>query len=101
MTKAHVVQHTTTQVVAQMATNIKNRMRIRSDNFFGRFVRLSVIKNQMTLTAHNTSAKWDATRSENLTKTRLTTIILNILINCNLVQSWILGSQLFARLKVD
>ena len=70
-TKAHATQHTTTQVVVQMETCVKNRMMIRSDSFWGRFVRLSDIKNLMTLIGHNTSAKWDAIRSENLKKTDL------------------------------
>ena len=37
------------------------------------FVRLSVIKNRMTLIGHNTSANWEAIRSENLIKRKLTT----------------------------
>ena len=62
------MQHTTTLFVVQIVTSIKYtpRTMIRSDSLFGRFGRLSVIMNLMTLIGHNTSAKWDAIRSENL-----------------------------------
>ena len=64
-------------IVVQIVTYVKYRMTIRPDSFFGRFVRLSVIKDLMTLIGHNTSAKWDAIRSENLKKSKLTTTIIN------------------------
>ena len=58
-----------------METCVQNGITIRSAYFFGRFGRLSVIKNLMTLISHNTSAEQDALRSENLKKTKLTTTI--------------------------
>ena len=67
--KKHML-HTTTQIVVQIVPCVKHRIGSDLINFW-EVMEIVSTKNLMMTIGHNTSAKWEATRSENLEKTKL------------------------------